>query len=550
MRRALLIVILILCVFPQITGNAQDYSLTPVTLSKDKVRGDDGQVYWSHVALERQTLFSIAKAYGVTVDEICDANKSMRLKEDGLKKGSVILIPIRSAVSGSVTPEEPAPEPEARELPQPDDFIIHVVKWYEDIDDIARKYNVPADRILAYNSLRKKKLKSRMKLKIPLAPEPVTPEEIQAQKEDADKPVGHLYVEERFDWDIHKHNKDVKALLMLPLDASGSGDGSMLDFYSGFLLAVRDLGNNGTDVDLSVYDVAGTAVPVSSEKMASSDIVIGPISKEALSRSLELAEGSTPVVSPLDPKASELAEGRKNFIQAPASHDSQYADMARWIREDLKAGDRVVVISENGVRGETSKAAAIACLDQEDVAYTTYSYGILQGRQADGNISSAMTPEGTNRVVVASDDEGFVYDVLRNLILVTQRKMDVVLYSTSRLRSMEKLEVEDLHALNLHVSLSYFIDYDSPKVRDFLMSYRALYKAEPNRFSFQGYDIARYFLELCSKYGKSWVGHLEKRPSEDLLQSTFSFGSSDGNGYSNQGIRRVVYEKDFRVRRR
>ena len=56
------------------TAFAQEYTQTPVTVSKDKVRGRDGKVYLSHVVRERQTLFSIAKAYGVSVNDIYDAN--------------------------------------------------------------------------------------------------------------------------------------------------------------------------------------------------------------------------------------------------------------------------------------------------------------------------------------------------------------------------------------------------------------------------------------------------------------------------------------------
>ena len=43
---------------------AQEYVSTPVTISKEKVKLND-KIYLSHVVLERQTLFSIAKAYGV-----------------------------------------------------------------------------------------------------------------------------------------------------------------------------------------------------------------------------------------------------------------------------------------------------------------------------------------------------------------------------------------------------------------------------------------------------------------------------------------------------
>ena len=64
-----------------IGGSAQGYTQTPVTVSKDKVRGSDGKIYYSHTVQDRQTLFSISKAYGVGIDDICAANPDMKLKE-------------------------------------------------------------------------------------------------------------------------------------------------------------------------------------------------------------------------------------------------------------------------------------------------------------------------------------------------------------------------------------------------------------------------------------------------------------------------------------
>ena len=63
---------------------AQEYTQTPVTVSKEKVKSSDGKVYYSHVVQERQTLFSISRAYGVTVDDIYAANPEV--KKNGLKK--------------------------------------------------------------------------------------------------------------------------------------------------------------------------------------------------------------------------------------------------------------------------------------------------------------------------------------------------------------------------------------------------------------------------------------------------------------------------------
>ena len=70
---------------------AQDYIAPQVVVSKEKVRSG-GKVYYSHVVLERQTLYSISKAYGVSVRDICEANSALDLETRGLKAGDVLLV--------------------------------------------------------------------------------------------------------------------------------------------------------------------------------------------------------------------------------------------------------------------------------------------------------------------------------------------------------------------------------------------------------------------------------------------------------------------------
>ena len=108
--RRLWILTVTLCLLPVFGMQAQEYTQTPVTISKEKVRGSDGNVYYSHVVLDKQTLFSISKAYGVTIEEIYDANPAANLRTEGLKKNAIILIPVQSSAPQAVaTPAAAAP---------------------------------------------------------------------------------------------------------------------------------------------------------------------------------------------------------------------------------------------------------------------------------------------------------------------------------------------------------------------------------------------------------------------------------------------------------
>ena len=156
--------------------SAQDYVPTPVTVSKEKVKVD-GKLYYSHIVLERQTLYSICKAYGVTAAEVYEANPT--LIDTGLKKNAIILIPVSGQVTDrnttvkegkdttDTTKGKPAKQKKKKKEKE-GDFIVHTVRWYEDLDVISEKYGIPVEAIMQANGLSGRKLSNRQKLKIPV----------------------------------------------------------------------------------------------------------------------------------------------------------------------------------------------------------------------------------------------------------------------------------------------------------------------------------------------------------------------------------------------
>lgn len=529
-------------------ASAQEYESTPVTISKDKVRVD-GQICYSHVVLERQTLFSISKAYNVSIDEIYRYNPSV--KEEGLKKNSILIIPVQdhqtavpSENAAETAPETKPAVPEAQKTER-----IHVVKWFEDLDVIAEKYGVSVEAIMKANGLKGRKLTKKQKLVIPFTsdvedmPEASAEPEAEVEETPEEAPVEEGKID--FGWLFP--DREVSVSLLLPLKATGSSSSqNNMDFYSGVLLATYDLAEEGVKTELSVYDVADGNFPVTKERLESSDLVIGPISSGDLGRVFDIAPDAKAVISPLDPRAESLVATHGNMIQAPVPHKLQYEDLAAWIKEDKKYADRVIVITEKGARANEAVSLMTAAIDSTGISYSPFSYSILEGRNVTDPLTRLMTENGTNRVLIASESEAFVNDVVRNLNLLIHKKLDIVLYAPSKIRSFETIEVENFHNTKLHVSLGYYIDYSDKKVMDFIMKYRALYNAEPSQFAFQGYDIANYFIRLFSRYGDKWPSKIDSEEMS-MLQSTFKCSRKEDQGYINTGVRRIVYGNDWSV---
>lgn len=539
-------------------AGAQTYVAPPVKISEQKVK-IDGKVYYSHIVEERQTVYSICKAYNVSQEELFAANPG--LEQNGLKKNAIINIPV--VTSQKEETKEKAKEEKVTE--SADVQKIHIVRWYESLSDIAARYGIPVEAVKAANGLKDNKLKNRQKLVIPTAEHAetliaaTTPAEEGTRVECWETEEEDMEIERAFDdradstanivapVEYISKNK-IEAIALLPLKASGNTSSrSNMDFYSGILMAVRELGKSGINVELDVHDISNGSFGATKHELENCDVVIGPVNAGDITKLYSLAPGIKALISPLDPKAESLVQNYSTMIHAPAPRMAQYEDMAQWIKEDLKPGDRVLVISEKEARANDEGKLMKAAIDSAGIAYTSFSYSILDGRNVQEPIESRMTAEGVNRVVVASESEAFVNDVVRNINLTILHEYNVVLYGAAKIRTFETIEIENFHNANLHSSLTYYIDYEEDNVKDFIMKYRALFKTEPTQFAFQGYDVARHFLGLCAKYGDNWMSILENTGS-DMLQSRFEAERTGSGGFSNSGIRRIEYKDGYSIK--
>lgn len=573
MRRLLFISSVLLCLasFASIDALAQEYVATPVTISKEKVKSN-GKLYYSHVVLEKQTLFSIAKTYGVTIQEIYDANPSMDIEQQGLKKDEIILIPYKSAseieeqaqeAAGqtvSAAPKKdnksrgakslPEENPGSSAQPTQSDYFYHVVKWFEDLDDIAKKYDIPVETIMKFNGMTDKAVSRKQKIKIPTHPElvnqtPATQKGNTPLDNKIQEKINNIKEGKTEQEVVSKSGMTVNATLLLPFNTTSHINDNSLDFYSGALIAIRDLGNAGIGTDLHVYDASLAPLPVTAERFGLSDIVIGPSSPADISKALAVCPSGTNIVSPLDPRSASLAYSHQNVIQAPTPANVQYRDLIKWIEDDRQLGDKVILVTEKGAKPTSGTTEIITALEKSGLTYNKVSYTILESKNILSTFGAIMSSTGSNRVLVASESEAFVNDLVRNLDLMVHKGMNVILYSPSKIRTFDTIDVESFHNLSLHVSAGYYIDYDDPRVQRFVLDYRSLFGCDPSQFAFQGYDIAYFFIGQRARYGKSWEKNLDHRVN--MLQGDFKFESVGNGGYINDAVRRVVYNPNFSI---
>lgn len=513
---------------------AQDYVAPPVEVSTEKVRLGN-KTYLSHVVKERQTLYSIAKAYDVKVDALYDANPSLR--NEGLKAGSILYIPY---VEGQQT------------APDGSRYVEHKVRWFEDLDDIARRYGVSEDRIIEANNLPSRKLKSRQILRIPIGPEihddPWEDPWDTPVDTTLSQPVDTTDTEEIILPQIsYESRTDVSMALVFPFLSGETPNEANMDFYAGVLLAVKDLRAKGITSHLDVYDLSA-GIP-SREELERCDFVLGPVAPRDLESLLDRVGSSVPVISPLDQKAGTLTLYNDNFIQAPTATDYQYQDVAEWILSEHKPNDRVILVRVKNASDDTAMTAVEDILRGEGIPCMDLTYSLPEGRGIPTRLAAMMNKEGMNRVVVATDNGPFTGDLVRNLSIMIGKGYKTILYAPSKIRTFEAVEGNGLYDSQLHLSCSYYVDYANPQVQQFVRTFRSYYGTEPSQFAFQGYDTAFYFLSMSARYGFWWPTALDRETWKGL-HTDFRFvrtGESGGimGSWTNTAIRRVLYRDNF-----
>lgn len=514
---------------------AQQYQAPEVKISQDKVRVN-GKSYYAHVVTEKQTLFSISKAYDVSLQDIYDSNRNLDLENAGLKVGQVIFIPTQGTKpAASEEPAKPQTQEQAAREQAAGTYVV-VPSPSETVSSAPVEPVIP-DKKTANDKKDSGSALDRWlypgKYRTSTGSEEVSPSEPDSLVVRTDSSAFVLDIPQT-----------IKVAMILPFTSSKLSDNTV-DFYSGALLAARDYGRAGVSVDINAIDVRDSAT-ISPSTLEAYDIIIGPISSKDMNVLLDKCPEGKFIISPLDPQAAALSKDRPS-IQAPTPTALQNEDIVNWAIQDMMPGDSLVLITSKGAPLSEGSRCIIETLRNSGVKYHTISYGILEGLSIQKAFEWHHSANGTTRYIVAADDESFVNDAVRNVNLMLFKKHDVALYAPSRIRSFNMIETEYLHSVNTHISAAYFTDFNNKKVSDFIMTYRALYNVEPNQFAFHGYDTMNCFISICHEFGRQWAKVLKDYNGHGL-QTDFRFEREEGNeGFVNTAVRRVVYTPDYQI---
>lgn len=519
-----------------------------------------------HKVKKKQTAYALSQKYDIDLEEIYKYNPQAR---KGLKTGEVLKIP---------TYNQPA-ESELI-IVEDDRFYYHRVKSKETLHSIARQYNTTTEMLKHHNPAIRDKLQIGENLKIPKS----DPKGFVVNQKDTykDDKINEISKDPLFDINpnapCHHFNYDslsqpFKVAIMLPLflemnkriglhSKEKPEDNTFyrtttkfLELYEGYLMAADSLRKKGFSIDLHVFDTKQDTNAVKriikEEDFSSFDLIIGPIYNSNLEIVADYAkQNELNIVSPLAIN-NHLIKENPFVFQAKPSPRKRIEHLAAYIAKFYK--DKILI-----VHNATKEEADIISIIRSHANQSLVDSGISEQMQFEeidykrggfGAIKRKLSRDEVNKIIIVSDNEVFVSNVIGKLNAIT-KYYDMMLFGRQAWEDFESMDIRYLHNLQTNLYSIRYIDYNDQNVKNFVAKYRNIFKTEPTNLSFTGFDVMYYFLNILWKYGSEFQFCLPVYQKYDDvgLNSRFFFTRVNNfGGFENSGVYIIHFDKEFNV---
>tara|TARA_B100001939_G_scaffold348123_1_gene372880 strand:- start:2087 stop:3919 length:1833 start_codon:yes stop_codon:yes gene_type:complete len=528
-------------------------------LVKDSISQKQDTSIKKHKVIKGETLWSIAKIYGVEVDVIKTYNQ---LNTNELKIEQVIFIPNILADTNNIV------KPMVKHPPHPllslcDTLIIHKVKRKETLYGIANTYGVPLSSIIKTNPiLEEKGLQKDMEIKIVYK---INDCDLDSLTNYFDTIISVSHSE------FYDNKLVISLLLPFQVDESDSLMANGLDpsycylsnrtrnsmyIYNGISLALDELKKKGYQIDLNVYDTKYDTNEIKNiiqdSTFKNSHLIIGPI----YSKNIKLIRGfsrtlNIPMITPFDIPNQALFR-YPNMYKFFPSKVTQSAEIGNYLK--AKKDDYNIILVSNK---EDKKSAAYAKIIAErfldtiavnDSVFEIDSLTVVELTRGKPTYKAQkeIDRKKENLFVVAANDIPFLTYVFNDVLELSNsekfHKSSFTILSFQKIFDMSTIDIKYKNQFNIKFSSSGMIDYNDEFTLDFINNYQEKFSMIPHENSFLGYDLLNSMINAVypveSDNSLKYVGHYN---NSDFQQIGIN------NGFENKVVKLFEYS-DFTLK--
>ena len=480
--------------------------------------------YKVHKVRRKETLFSIAQKYDISIEDLKAHNESLQHKK--LRRGKKIYIPVFKNNKKQI---------------EEDQFSYYTVKASEGYYRLEKKLGLSKKLLLTLNpELEKVGLKLGMVLKVPKSSIKNTENTLISTTSLRDSLL-----------DLSPKN----LALLLPFKTKSiSVNSSKLarkqlrrdgyiniatDFYSGAVIAIDSAKRLGISVNLDIFDTNAKAIDLKAilnqNNFSKFDAVLGPITLENLELTAEyFLSDSIPVVSP--------------FVKSKSSYLNLFQTIpdTEWLRNKMVSYVKTDTIPHQTLIIYDSKSKATAKYLKTIFPSATLmnskidNKGVEQFYLSTEDVQNVLL-SGRTIVFLESDNESFISNVTSMLnamngITIKERskrkiEREIILMTTSYNKSFEGLYVSnyDLSNLNFHYPS---VNHNMELSETFKQKYLTQFGTFPNKYAIRGFDLTLDILLRLSNFGSFF--EIPSNIKTSYIANKFNYIRQLNGGFKNE----------------
>ncbi len=495
-----------------------------------------------HQVEAKETKFSIAKQYGISIEELEKANPEIvsglqigfRLKIVG---NNVKNVPketvIRTEEVVQTNPETPKTQ-----------YIDYEVKAKETLYSLSRKFGLKQVALVQLNPDLKDGVKEGMNLKLP----------------------SDILINESLDMAFADLSQTLKTtntgqkrkqlVLMLPFNISKIENDTIrsvasslktdkflnltLDFYSGALIAIDSAKTLGLDIDVKIFDSQETKNSsnvlsiIQQNNLSNSDIVIGPFYQNNVEKAAEvLLKNNVIVISPLSKDAPKPFE---NLLQSMPSPEIAKSAIFNYMHN--KNGNIIAIV-------DPKKLSTKQFLTQEHkdvkLVVLTEKGGVIAE-----NVVKDLVKGQINYVILDSEKTGMILNTLNVLIgLMPNYHIQLVILEKNETLDFEEIPLAKLAKLKM-LYPSFTKENETQNGAVFEKMFKEKNKIFPNQYATRGFDVT--FDTMLRMSQEKDFAHTIQTVATEQAESKFEYEKSDEGNFTNKGIYILHYDIDLSVK--
>ncbi|RLD55245.1 MAG: hypothetical protein DRI97_09880 [Bacteroidetes bacterium] len=477
-----------------------------VVVEEDHAYNEEGLLY--HKVKRKETLYSIAGYYGVTIEEIRAVNPE--LGWGGPKNGQMIRIPAPQLSDQDQAGEDMGIEDDSVNLTGYEEIDDY---HYEEFDDrhenIRRTYHVAF--FIPFDFREMEPLDSLLK-------------------------------------DITSENRRNRIIERYMMEAKIPQSVQFLEFFQGTLLAIDAMRQSGMKLDVRYKDTRRSEARIRSilqdDEFEDFDLFIGPFYPYTLELVSAFArEHRIPLVTPFH-NDLELLKSNPYLFQLSPSLEREYREVAKLVASKHMY-NIVYVRNEDSLdieRHEYFKQLIFDGFDDYHPSDPVVFKEVVQKLDRAAELIYSLSPDKKNLVLVPTADEALASSVVSTLFYQLDH-YDIEVIGAPYWTEFSSIELRYFHKLNLVFYNSFWVDYHDPDIEAFMAKYRNYFYNQPAitsqkgiNYGILGHDMTLYFLNALRVYGRRFILSLDEyQPS--LVQGPYTFRRmSGGGGYENSHI--------------